>query len=90
MVEGKTKSGFDFILSDDAMDDWDLLESLRKIDKGEQQYIIDAAIQLLGENQYNKLKDFLRQKNGKLNATIMSTNIMEIITSSDNKDLKNL
>jgi len=88
MLEGKTENGFNFALNDDAMDDWDLLESLRKIDQGNEQYIIDAAIQLLGEEQYNNLKEFLRKENGKLNASIMASNIMYIIKNA--KSLKNL
>lgn len=81
-----TSSGFECEISNYVLDDWDLLETLRKIDKGESQLVIDACILLLGAEQYNKLKEHLR-KDGKLKATEMMQEFAEIMTKT--KDLKN-
>lgn len=86
MIEGKTKRGFDYILSDDVLDDWDLLESLTKLDKGDTSAIVDVSVRLLGEEQYQMMKDFLR-KNGKLKASDFVQEISEILVSS--KETKN-
>lgn len=86
MIEGKTKRGFDYTLNDDVLDDWDLLESLTKLDKGDTSAIVEVSMRLLGEEQYKRMKDFLR-KDGKLKASDFVQEISEILLSS--KETKN-
>lgn len=86
MVKGKTTKGFSYTISDAAMDDWELLELLTKLDKGEMSVIVDASIHLLGEKQYKNLKNFLR-KNGRIKASDFIQEFTEIMTST--KELKN-
>mgnify|MGYP000668221215 CR=1 FL=1 len=35
MIKGTTKSGFNYTIQEGALDDYELLEELREIDKGE-------------------------------------------------------
>ena len=87
MIPGKTKSGFDFKISEEQMDDYELLEGLVEIDKGNQTAIIDVISRLLGEEQKNKLKEHLRGANGRVTASGMITeitNIFEICNQGKN------
>ncbi len=81
-----TASGFSLRISSEAMDDWDLLEVLRKLDQGEAHLVIDAFKILLGNEQYEKLKEHLR-KDGKLKASDMMNEFADIMTKA--KEIKN-
>lgn len=86
MIKGKTKKGFSYTISDTALDDWELLELLTKLDKGDTSAIVEVSMRLLGEEQYKRMKDFLR-KDGKLKASDFVQEISEILSSS--KETKN-
>jgi DNA-directed RNA polymerase subunit F len=80
MVKGKTKKGFFFKIQEEAMDDWELVEELVEIDKGDTTKIINVAKKLLGEKQYENLKNFLRDKaSGRVKATDMMNTVLEIL-----------
>ena len=79
MAEIKTKSGFKAVIMEDATDNWELLEAFREIDKGKTGAIVDVAPMLLGEDQFAKLKDHLRNENGVVKASDMVNEIREII-----------
>lgn len=78
MLKGKTESGFEFELEDEVLDDWEILECFRNIDKGKTEYIIDAAEMLLGEAQYKRLKSFIKERYGRIKASIMATEVANI------------
>ena len=82
-----TSSGFKFSLKPDVLDDWHIVELLRKIDEGESQYIFDVAPLLLGTKQYEALQKFLQKREGKVKFTSMVREIGEIMNSQQN--LKN-
>lgn len=83
MAEIKTSSGFKAKILDDAMDNWELLEAFRAIDQGKTGAIVDVAPLLLGEKQFEALKEHLRDKNGKIRATDMVTEIAEIMQGAE-------
>lgn len=78
MIRGKTSSGFEYELEDDVFDDYELLEILRKIDKGESGCIVDMVDMLLGSKQKQCLKEHIRKENGKVSASKMLEEVMEI------------
>lgn len=82
MLNGITESGFKFELDDEVLDDWELLECFREVDKGHEEYIIDVAKQLLGEKQYDELKNFIKNKHGKIKASLMTMEIVNILNMS--------
>lgn len=82
-----TSSGFKFSLKPDVLDDWHIVELLRKIDEGESQYIFDVAPLLLGTKQYEALQKFLQKREGKVKFTSMVREIGEIMNSQ--QSLKN-
>ena len=87
MITGKTESGFEFELNEEALDDYEMLEDLRSFDKGEYGVIIDVVDKLLGEEQKDRLKDHIRNKEGKVSAQKMMEEITCIFEVS--KELKN-
>lgn len=86
MIKGKTESGFEFEIEKEALDDYELLEALSKVDKGEYGCITEVVTLLLGEKQKENLKEHIR-KNGRVSANKMIEEVMQIFETS--KDLKN-
>ena len=85
MVTGKTKSGFNFKIEDDALDNYDLLEVLMEIDEGNSLKMTKAAKMLLGAEQHDALKKHC-EVGGKVIATKMFTEISEILNYNEIKN----
>lgn len=83
MHKGVTSSGFEFELADEALDDYELLEILHKIDNGDNGLIVDMVDKLLGESQKEKLKEHVRAENGRVSAKLLLGEVMEIFKSND-------
>lgn len=82
MMKGKTSTGFEFSLEDEAMDDYELLEVVSKIDTGDYTLVPSMIEMLLGKEQKEKLKDHIRNKNGKVSVKNMMEEVMEIFKES--------
>lgn len=82
-----TSSGFEFEISEENIDDWDLIKVLREIDKGNTQYVVDALPLLLGNKQAKKLEDHVRDKNGKVKISSIMKEFEEIMSKS--QEVKN-
>lgn len=87
MITGKTLTGFEFELQDDVLDDYELLETLAAVDRGEYGRITEMVEQLLGKEQKEKLKEHIRNEHGKVSATKLMDEVKEIFGGS--KELKN-
>ena len=85
MITGKTESGFNFELNDDAVDNYELLEILTDIDKGQAKRIVDAIDMLLGEEQKDKLKEHVREKNGRVSTKAMWGEFISILGEANGK-----
>lgn len=83
MAEITTKSGFKAKILKDATDNWELLEAFRAIDRGETGAIVDIAPLLLGNDQFNALKEHVRNKNGVIKASDMINEITEIMQGTE-------
>lgn len=86
MLKGTTESGFQYEIEEESLDDWELLEIFRKLDKGNPQYVVDACEKLLGKTQYEQLKDHIR-KEQRVSASAMMKEIEEIM--QQNQETKN-
>lgn len=84
MITGKTESGFEYIIEDEATDDYELLEILIDIDKGDYTKITDMVERLLGNEQKEKLKEHLRKENRRISTKAMLKEIMEIFKGNKN------
>ena len=87
MINGKTESGFEFGIKEEVLDDYELLEVLGKVDRGEVGYVPDMVEMLLGTEQKNRLKAHIRKEHGRITVTDMINEVMQIFNA--NKELKN-
>ena len=78
MKKGKTSTGFKYQLEENTFDDYELLEVLRQIDKGESGKIVDMVDIMFSEEQKEALKNHVREENGKVPASKLIKEVMEI------------
>lgn len=64
MVKGKTESGFEFELNEQALTDFRLLDLLSEIEDGNVSSSVKAIKFLLGDEQKEKLYDFCKNEDG--------------------------
>lgn len=86
MIEGKTKSGFEFNLDDEAMNDMELLEDLKRLDNGEVIVLPDILKRMLGK-QKDDLYEHVRTESGRVPIDALVGELKGIIEAS--KDAKN-
>ena len=91
MAEGKLKNGFEYKIDDDRFDDYEMFEKLCAIDRDENNIsmIIEVFRDLLGDKQYDALKEHLRNKKGKISTQAMVEALHEILGSEEDEDIKN-
>ena len=85
MRKGTTSNGFNFKISDEALDDWELVETLDELEENPQRMVKVAKI-LLGTEQLNALKESCKE-NGRVSLKKMTSEITDILNSS--KETKN-
>lgn len=81
-MKGVTKSGFAFELEDEAFNDYEILEQLRAVDKGDLTAIVDVVDTLFSKEQKNALKEHLRDENGRVGMKEMIQEVAEILQTS--------
>lgn len=82
-AKAKTDSGFEFTLVDGATDDWEVLESLNGITEGDVTKYVFIFKRLLGDKQYEALKDHLRDESGRVPVTKMIDELQSILKASN-------
>ncbi|MGM0143761.1 hypothetical protein IGJ94_000288 [Enterococcus sp. AZ153] len=82
-MKGKTKSGFEYKISKERLDNYELLEAIIELETNPLT-LSKVVIMLLGKEQTEKLKDHLRTKAGIVPAEKMSEEITEIFQSHSN------
>ena len=81
MIEGKTESGFVFKISQNIINDYELVENLSELD--ENPLILTTIVkQILGKDQANKLKDHVRNEDGIVQTDKMTKEIIDIFKNS--------
>ena len=77
MIKGKTSSGFNFTISKDVINDYELVENLGELE--DNPLILGKIVrQILGKEQTSKLKDHIRNENGIVPTDKMTKEIIEI------------
>lgn len=82
MITGKTESGFEFKIEDEVFDDYELLEILHKVDSGDYGLITEMVDKLLGEEQKEKLKEYAKNENGRVQTSVILKEVMDIFKVS--------
>lgn len=83
MITGKTKSGFEFEIEEEKLDDYELLELLMEADNGDNAALFKAIDFILSKEQKSALKEHLRKIHGRVPASAMIAEIMEIMETSN-------
>lgn len=91
MIKGKTASGFNFKIDEEARDDMELLELLTDMDRGETSQAPKVVEMLLGAEQKKALYEHCRGKSGRVSATRVFEELTAIFneigkTDSDTKN----
>nr|WP_211334364.1 hypothetical protein [Companilactobacillus furfuricola] len=77
MMKGKTKSGFNYLIPEKRLDNYELLEAISDIETNP--LIMPKVLKLLfGEEQTEKLKKHLADKEGLVSMEKMTAEIQEI------------
>lgn len=80
MIKGKTKSGFEYEIPDENLNNFELLEAIAEVD--ENPLIVPKLLHLLlGKEQATKLKDHLRTEKGMVPTEKINDEITEIFES---------
>lgn len=81
MIQGKLKSGFEYQVDKDVLNDMELLDLIVEVDTNP--LAISKVIKkLLGEDQRRKLYDHLRTEKGNVPVLAVSEAVAEIFKSS--------
>lgn len=77
-LKGTTKSGFDYNISKDRLNNYELAETLGDLE--DNPLLMGKVVKLmLGNEQTKKLKDHLRTKDGFVPSVLMEAEITEIL-----------
>lgn len=77
-ITGTTKSGFDYNISKDRLNNYELAETLGELE--DNPLLMGKVVKLmLGSEQTKKLKDHLRTKDGFVPSDLMEAEITEIL-----------
>lgn len=77
MIKGKTKSGFEYEILEKRLENYELIEALSEVDANP--LLLPKTVNLLlGKEQANKLKNYLRDEDGLVSTEKLSNEIMEI------------
>lgn len=79
-IKGKTKSGFEYEIPEENLNNYELVESIGGIEENPL-LITKTVTLLLGEDQTKRLKDHVRTKSGIVPTDKISEEIMEIFES---------
>ncbi len=89
MLKGKTTSGFEFEIKDEAFDNWELLEALADVDNGHYSATVRVTRQLLDKAQLDRLKEHCRDKEtGRVSKNKMFAEIADILKGAGTDDEK--
>ena len=84
MIKGKTSSGFEFEISEDVANDYELVENLGELE--DNPLILGKVVnQILGKEQTARLKDHVRNEKGIVPTDRMTQEIIEIFQNSGEK-----
>ena len=90
MAEGKTSTGFAYVVDEDVNDDMELLEGFIALDNGDMTSLPQCITSLLGAEQKKALYESIRDENGRVRVDAVEEAINEIMTAvSEDAEGKN-
>ena len=82
-VEGVTSKGFKYKFPKERLDNWELVGIIGEIENDKIWRLDDAFRILLGEDEYDALKENAKDTNGVLKASVLSKEFYDIFTNND-------
>jgi len=86
MLKGKTKTGFNYKIDNEVLNDYELLELFAEVDENPL-LVPKLVLIILGEEQKNKLIEHVRDEKGRAKADKVAMELEDILTNS--KETKN-
>lgn len=87
MIKGKTKTGFEYQIGKDTLNNYEMLENISELEENPL-LITKIANQLLGKNLVRELKEHVRNDKGIISINRMSEEITDIFQNG-NQETKN-
>lgn len=87
MITGKTKSGFEFQLDENVMNNMELIEELAAVDRGDITALPKVLVTLMGAEMKKRLYDHIRTEDGRVPIDLLVEEVKQIFEVS--KELKN-
>ncbi len=82
MLKGTTESGFEYEISDETLDDYELLEELAKIDSGNMGNLPGVVEDILGTEQKEMLKKHIKEEYGRVSISNMLKELTQILNGN--------
>ena len=76
MIKGKTKSGFNYHIDENILQDYELLEAIAETEKNP--IFITKVVRMLLGDDTDKLKEHVRDEKGRVSIEKMNVEITEI------------
>ena len=81
MIEGTTSTGFAFSISEEALNNMELLDAMAEMRDGDHLSMSKICLMLLGPEQRQRLYDHLRGESGNVPIDAVSRELMEIFNA---------
>lgn len=81
MIKGKTKTGFEYCISDASLENYELLDAMADVDKNPLMTPRVVSL-LLGDEQKNRLLDHVRVEDGTVPIAKVQAEILDIMGNS--------
>lgn len=78
VAKGTTKSGFNFAIDKEVLDDMELIEMLADEANGDITLLPAICESVLGEKQKKTLYEHVREKNGKVKISVIEKELVEM------------
>lgn len=89
MVEGKLSNGYEYSIAEENLDNYETFEKLCDLDQNPNQnlYLVrEVLIDILGRQQYEDLKSFVREQDGRIGTEKMFSLLTEILNIDEVKN----
>lgn len=78
----KTSAGFACTIDEEALGDWEIVEKLIDVQKGNVAVLPDIMTELIGEKGYLAAKDFVRTEKGRVPTQKLTELFFEVLTEA--------
>lgn len=85
MIKGETRSGFQFEVEENALDNMELVDALAEADGDSPMAVSKVVLMLLGKEQRQKLYDHLRAEDGRVPVVAVSEAMEDVLKAFGGK-----